>query len=148
MALGFPDVRFQPADAFARLLERQEATSADLVLGQFPTRRPWLTDMVAADDRGRVTEIQVRPRTSALPFNWLLAVWGPAFTELLHQAVTEEKQSSGAGLELQLGTVMARALEEGLSLQAVPFPKGWFIDMGTPEDLEQVWRGILERHDL
>ncbi len=38
VALDFPDVIFEPVDAYARLIERQAATGADLVLGLFPDR--------------------------------------------------------------------------------------------------------------
>ena len=33
VAIGFPDIIFQPDDAFVRLLARQAATNADVVLG-------------------------------------------------------------------------------------------------------------------
>ena len=52
VALGFPDVLFEPVDAYAPLIARQAATGADLVLGLFPTERHRTTDMVELDADG------------------------------------------------------------------------------------------------
>jgi glucose-1-phosphate thymidylyltransferase len=38
VVFGFPDIIFQPDNAFASLLARQAESSADLVLGLFPAR--------------------------------------------------------------------------------------------------------------
>ena len=84
VALGFPDVLFEPVDAFARLIERRTATGADLVLGLFPTERFQSTDMVELAPDGRVTRIEIRPRSTTLRFNWLIAVWGPASARSRH----------------------------------------------------------------
>src|SRR6266852_4220551 len=40
VAFGFPDIIFRSDDAFLRLLARQTATKADLVLGLFPAGQP------------------------------------------------------------------------------------------------------------
>jgi glucose-1-phosphate thymidylyltransferase len=37
--------------------------------------------------------------------------------------------------ELYMGNVFQLAIEEGLSIETVIFPKGSCIDIGTPEDL-------------
>ncbi len=93
VALGFPDVLFEPVDAYAPLIARQAATGADLVLGLFPTERHRTTDMVELDGEGRVVRIEVRPETTALRFNWLIAVWSPVFTRFLHEAVRTALES-------------------------------------------------------
>ncbi len=87
VALGFPDVIFEPADAYAPLIARQAATGADLVLGLFPTERFRSTDMVELGDDGRVVRVEVRPESTELRYNWLIAVWSPVFTRFLHEAV-------------------------------------------------------------
>jgi glucose-1-phosphate thymidylyltransferase len=46
VAMGFPDILFQPDDAFVRLLARLEASNADVVLGLFPTEEPQKAGMV------------------------------------------------------------------------------------------------------
>ncbi|MES1241374.1 MAG: sugar phosphate nucleotidyltransferase [Acidobacteriota bacterium] len=132
VALGFPDCLFEPADAYARLLERQAATGADLVLGLFPTERCRTTDMVECGPDGRVRRIEVRPETTTLRFNWLIAVWGPAFTRLLVETV---RSASDDRVELQIGTVVRAAVEAGLRVEGVELPDGRFRDVGTPDDL-------------
>lgn len=77
VALGFPDVIFEPADAYAPLIARQAATGADLVLGLFPAERFRSTDMVELGEDGRVVRVEVRPESTALRYNWLIAVWSP-----------------------------------------------------------------------
>lgn len=131
VALGFPDCLFEPADAYARLLERQAATGADLVLGLFPTERCRSTDMVDCAPDGRVRRIEVRPESTSLRYNWLIAVWSPVFTHHLHEAVKSSPQEG----ELQIGAVVRSAVESGLHAEGVEFPEGWFRDIGTPGDL-------------
>lgn len=136
VALGFPDVLFQPEDAFRPLLRHRRETGADLVLGLFPAPDPRRTDMVEVDPEGRVQAIQVRPPASDLTYNWLLAVWTPRFTRFLHRQVAASR--GGAGSELQLGEIFRRALSAGLTVRGVPFPRGSYLDVGTPEDLQKV----------
>jgi glucose-1-phosphate thymidylyltransferase len=132
VALGFPDVIFEPADAYARLLERQAATGADLVLGLFPAPRFETTDMVELAPDGRVARVEVRPQSTSLRYNWLIAVWGPAFTRFLHEAVRRAPAGEG---ELQIGAVVQAAVAAGLHAEGVEFPAGSYRDVGTPEEL-------------
>ncbi|HWM90052.1 MAG TPA: sugar phosphate nucleotidyltransferase [Thermoanaerobaculia bacterium] len=136
VALGFPDCLFEPADAYARLLERQAATGADLVLGLFPAERCRTTDMVDCGPDGRVRRIEVRPETTSLRYNWLIAVWTPAFTLHLREMV----RSSPLEGELQIGAVVRSAVEAGMHAEGVEFPAGWFRDIGTPGDLAATMR--------
>ena len=39
VVFGFPDIIFQPDNAFIQLLARQAATNADIVLGIFPAHQ-------------------------------------------------------------------------------------------------------------
>jgi glucose-1-phosphate thymidylyltransferase len=137
VALGFPDVIFQPVDAYARLLERQAATGADLVLGLFPAPRFQTTDMVEVGADGRVLRVEVRPEVTSLRFNWLIAVWTPAFTELLHEKVAK---SSPEASELQIGAVVQAAVAGGLHVEGVEFPEGSYRDVGTPSGLAAAMR--------
>jgi glucose-1-phosphate thymidylyltransferase len=137
VALGFPDVLFEPADAYARLIERHAATGADLVLGLFPTERFQTTDMVELAADGRVVRVEVRPRSTSLRFNWLIAIWGPAFTRFLHDAVQASQPGEG---EFQIGAVVRAAVEAGLRVEGVEFPEGTYRDVGTPEELAAAMR--------
>ncbi|HKV12018.1 MAG TPA: dTDP-glucose pyrophosphorylase, partial [Thermoanaerobaculia bacterium] len=132
VALGFPDVLFEPADAYARLIERQAATGADLVLGLFPAPRFRTTDMVELGPDGRVVRIEVRPQSTTLRYNWLLALWSPIFTRFLHEAVRSAPAGEG---ELQIGAIVQGAVAAGLNVQGVEFPNGSYRDIGTPEEL-------------
>lgn len=148
VAMGFPDVWFEPADAFVPLLDRL-AGGADVVLGCFPAPNPRITDMVDVGPGGEVRRIEVRPQSSHLALNWLIAVWSPAFTDFLGRAVDAAANAERPeGTEHQLGTIFAGALEAGLGVSAVPFPGGRFRDLGTPGDLAAAWRAggeVLER---
>lgn len=136
VALGFPDVQLGPADAVARVAALQGETGADLVLGLLPTDQPHATDMVEVDAGGRVLLVEVRPERTALRLCWLLAVWGPEFTEHLHRAVAEAPRSG----ELQIGAVVAGAVARGLDVRGVELPGGWFRDLGTPAALTAALR--------
>jgi glucose-1-phosphate thymidylyltransferase len=139
--LGFPDVLFQPTDAFIRLLERQSTTGADVVLGLFPASQPHKMDLVDVDAAGRVRSILVKPSRSTLRHAWILAAWGPAFTEFLHAAVrqhSELPQERRAATDLYVGDVLGAAIQQGFSVDSVLFPDGYCIDIGTPEDLARV----------
>lgn len=137
VALGFPDVIFQPVDAYARLVERQAATAADLVLGLFPTERCQTTDMVELGPEGRVVQVEVRPERTALHFNWLIAVWGPVFTRFLHEAV---QNALPGEKEFQIGAVVQGAVAAGLHVEGVEFPGGSYRDVGTPAELAAAMR--------
>lgn len=145
VALGFPDVQIEPPAALARVAARQTETGADLVLGLFPAPRPESTDMVDIDARGRVLRVEVRPRATSLRLCWVIAVYGPAFTEHLHAFVADARQRRAAGElgegELQIGAVVASAVERGLVVHGVEIEGGRFRDIGTPEDLAAVRSG-------
>jgi glucose-1-phosphate thymidylyltransferase len=133
VALGFPDVQLGPPEALARVAALQAQSGADLVLGLFPARRPETTDMVELDAGGRVARIEVRPVVTTLRSCWLLAVWGPTFTDHLHGAVAAAGEA--AGEELQIGAIVAGALSAGLDVRALEIAGGWHRDVGTPEEL-------------
>jgi glucose-1-phosphate thymidylyltransferase len=132
VALGFPDVIFQPIDAYARLIERQAATEADLVLGLFPAERCHSTDMVELAPDGRVIRVEIRPASTTLRYNWLIAVWSPAFTRFLREAV---RSTPAVEAELQIGAVVQSAVATGLHVEGVEFPGGSYRDIGTPTEL-------------
>jgi glucose-1-phosphate thymidylyltransferase len=130
VALGFPDVLFEPRDAFACLVERRRQTGAAVVLGLFPPRDPRTTDLVDAGQDGRVRRIEVRPEASDLRLNWLIALWDGRFTGFLHRWVAAAGEAEGS--EPALGAAFGAALAAGLELQSVAFPEGRYLDLGTP----------------
>ncbi|MDR8390230.1 sugar phosphate nucleotidyltransferase [Aliifodinibius sp. S!AR15-10] len=139
--LGFPDILFKPNNAFVSLLEKQEQTGADVVLGLFKTENPHKADMVDIDEQGRVRKIVIKPRRTKLEFTWTIAVWTPDFSNYLHNFVTERGIDKGSKSipqrEIFIGDVILHALEHGLDVETVLFPDGEYIDIGTLPDLKK-----------
>ena len=143
IALGYPDVLLKPNDAYGTLLDRQERTGADVVLGLFPTDNPKKTDMVETDAAGRVTQINIKPDRSTPGTCWVMAVWTPQFTRYLHDhlaRLVQAARKTGAmdkleNREFYVGNVLQAWLAEGLPVEAETFPGGRWLDIGTPQDL-------------
>lgn len=150
IAFGFPDIIFQPNDAFSRLLRHQRQTGADIVLGLFPTDRPEKADMVDLDENGRIREIVIKPAESRLRFTWIIAVWTPVFTQFMHEhlaatlAGVKASRLTDSELahspELFVGDVIQAAINSGLVVESVLFSQGQYLDIGTPEDLARAIR--------
>jgi glucose-1-phosphate thymidylyltransferase len=144
VALGFPDIIFQPEDAFAHLIDRQAATHAEVVLGLFPTDLPQTADMVELDDEGRVRQILVKPHSTDLRYTWIIAVWTPAFTRFMHEYLnaslaggTQTDIGRSNQRELYVGDVVQASIESGMQIETVLFPKGHYLDIGMPGNLVQ-----------
>ena len=144
VALGFPDIIFQPEDAFTRLLNRQAETKAEIVLGLFPIEQPQKWDMVDVADDGRIRRIVIKPARTNLRYTWAIAVWTPAFTHYMHEylATAQKTKKTGAPLsnpsanrELFVGDVIQAAIDDNLRVEGVLFPNNTCLDIGTPEDL-------------
>lgn len=139
VALGFPDILFEPEDVFTQLLDRQSQSQADVVLGLFPTEQPEKAGMVDFDDSGRVHKIIEKPATTNLRYMWATAVWSPTFTQFLHEYLLEVEATYAATdavrPELPIGDVIQAALERGLQVEAEVFAAGRYLDIGTPENL-------------
>ena len=146
VALGFPDIIFEPADAYRQLLERLHSTGADVVLGLFPAEQPQSSDLVAAAADGRVARIEIKPPQSDLTSCWMIAVWGPSFTEFLHGYLAERERRAGPAAErsldreLYIGEVIQAGIEAGLHVNSVAFPHGSALDVGTPGNLQRAVR--------
>lgn len=149
VAFGFPDIIFQPDDAFARLLAKQAESNADVVLGLFPAHQPHKTDMVELDADGRICGIQVKPTRTHLRYAWIIAVWTPAFTQFMHKYLTgiqdgNEQHETGSKLpgsrELFVGDVIQAAINNHLRIEATPFPDDTYLDIGTSGNLVKAVR--------
>lgn len=145
VALGFPDILFEPEDVFTKLLDRQSKSQADVVLGLFPTEQPEKAGMVDFDDSGRVHKIIEKPAKTDLRYMWGTAVWSPTFTQFLHEYLLEVEATYAATdavrQELPIGDVIQAALERGLQVEAEVFAEGRYLDIGTPENLVKAVRG-------
>lgn len=149
VALGFPDIIFQPEDAFTRLLNRQAETKAEIVLGLFPIEHPQKWDMVDVADDGRIRRIVIKPSKTSLCCTWAIAVWTPVFTHFMHKYLTavQKAKKTGATLnspsanrELFVGDVIQAAIDDNLPVEGVLLPDNTCLDIGTPEDLFEAVR--------
>lgn len=151
--LGFPDILFGPEDAYSRLLQRLENRGADVVLGLFPTDQPEKVGVVDFDETGRVLGIYEKSAFTHLPHMWAIAAWQPRFTDFLHQFVRQQQQALigdqiPQGIktwppytEIPIGDVIHRAIQAGLRVEAEVLDGGYYLDIGTPDNL----RTALER---
>lgn len=139
---GFPDIVFRPADALARIEQRQREGGADVAVGLFPARHPGRMDMVAVDQGGMVQDIVIKPQATELRHTWILAVWTSAFTAFLDTAVQRLTGHKGRreGGEIHIGDVLRSALDEGWRIEAVEIAGGNCCDIGTPDGLADAFR--------
>ena len=86
--------------------------------------------------------IYLKDATSTLPHSWACAVWGPAFTEFMHNAVQEHRDNTAgsfgtidAGGDLPMGLVLRQAVEASLKVVGIPFEGQHWTDVGSPHDL-------------
>jgi glucose-1-phosphate thymidylyltransferase len=151
VALGFPDIIFLPDDAFVRLLDQQSSTDADVVLGIFYADQPQKMDMVDIDKGGRVCDIVIKPSQTHLKYTWIIAVWTPAFTRFMHEYLQNtqdihEQKGHGRTIqikeELYVGDLIREAIRNGMQVEAVLFPDGKYIDIGTPDNLIKAVRSF------
>jgi len=151
IALGFPDILFQPDDAFKRLLARLAVSNADVVLGAVPFEQPHRGGMVDFDAEGRVRLVVEKPYQSNLRYSWCTAVWTPVFTEFMHQYLaaiqanrlhSDFSKTLSQQREIPMGDVIQAAIENGLRVEAEVFADGGYLDIGTPEDLVRAVRNF------
>ena len=150
IAFGFPDILFGPPDAYRRLIEQQEQTGADVVLGLHRIEDPRIWDMVDCDNEGWIREIVMKPASTTLTFGWCFAVWTPVFSEFLHRFLRADETTrkmeqlantaNDPGGDLAVGVVFQQALKAGLRIQSVTFPHDRYLDIGTPDNLAKAVR--------
>jgi glucose-1-phosphate thymidylyltransferase len=139
VALGFPDILFDPQDGYRQLLDRQAQTSADVVLGVFTIPDPLVCDPLELDDEGRVRQFFVHQRIPHLNKTWIMAVWTPVMSRFMHDYLREYLEIQEAPVaEISVGHVLHAAVNAGLVVQTVPFADGRFLDVGTPDGLDRL----------
>ena len=96
--LGFPDIIFDPEDAFAQLLNKQQETEADVVLGLYRVQsiqQSRGSDMVDFDEKGSIREIVIKPPETQLTHSWVNAAWTPKFSEFMQDFFGKGPEASG-----------------------------------------------------
>lgn len=144
VCFGMPDTIVSPSDCFAKLLAFHEARGADVSLGVFNTDQPReLAPVLLDPDTGRVLDIVDKPEEPPVANTWGIAVWSPAFTELLGEFVAA---GGGDGMpELLLSDAFLSAVSAGLSVYGLSFPDSTYHDIGTPAGLMRT-RAVMEGH--
>jgi glucose-1-phosphate thymidylyltransferase len=151
VTFGFPDIIFQSAGAFNELLDRQEISQADVVLGLFPVDKPHKFHMVEFSRDGRINNIVLNPTVTHLEYTWIIAVWTRTFTQFMHQYLTDTigKEPKIEGVvgasrnsELQLSEVLQQAVERKLKVEGVIFSEDSCLDIGTHDDLTKAVGGF------
>lgn len=150
IAFGFPDILFGPPDAYRRLIEQQEQTGADVVLGLHRIEDPRIWDMVDCDNEGWIREMVMKPASTTLTLGWCFAVWTPVFSEFLHRFLRADETTrkmgqlantaNDPGGDLAVGVVFQQALKAGLRMQSVTFPHDRYLDIGTLDNLAKAVR--------
>lgn len=147
VVFGFPDILFEPRDAVAKLMQRLESTTADVVLGLFPTNSPAKMDLVDVNDDGCVIGIEIKPERTTLALTWILAAWRPSFSTYLCDVVHDNmtglaKLATNPGGS-HLGHVFQLAMADGMQINSRSFEHGRSLDIGTQDDLElaSAWLG-------
>jgi glucose-1-phosphate thymidylyltransferase len=144
VAFGFPDIIFDPADAFIQLLEKQSDSNSDIVLGLFPSKRNKKDDLIEFDKNGRIKAINIKSDSKDLLYTWIIAVWSSEFTEFLHEYVREQKKlllrnnppnDKDDIKELFISEVIQAGILKDLKCDHVIFKEGDYLDIGTSDDL-------------
>jgi glucose-1-phosphate thymidylyltransferase len=143
VVFGMPDTILYPHDALSRLLDHHRNHAAGLTLGLFATNRPEKFGMVEVDGTGRVVYHVDKPRHTNLKLMWGCAVWEPAFTELIHEIRNTEAQEH-RGRELVLGDAIDAALARGMPVAGYQFANGFYVDIGTYDEIIEAQARIAE----
>ncbi|MGN6110941.1 MAG: sugar phosphate nucleotidyltransferase [Kofleriaceae bacterium] len=139
--LSLPDTVLLPRDAAAQVDAHRRTTGADLVLGVFPVDEPERLGPVELDPAGRVVRIFDKPGPTPLRNSWGLASWSPAFTAF---CCAWEAERAGPA-ERPIGEAFEAARAAGLRVEAVPFPDGKMLDIGTPAGLRAALDTLAQR---
>ncbi|MDW2799929.1 sugar phosphate nucleotidyltransferase [Clostridium boliviensis] len=133
--LGMPDTIVEPDTSFSILLNEHIAQNADLTIGVFPTDTPGKLAPVCFDETtGKVIKIYDKPKMTKVFNTWNIIVWGPKFTELLHEYVLEYKNSYNKTKgEAILSDILNMAVDKELRVFAHFFEDGYCYDLGDTE---------------
>jgi glucose-1-phosphate thymidylyltransferase len=131
--LLLPDTIIRPLGAMSRLRQVMEQDRPDLVLGVFPTALPEQLGPVRFNRDYVVSEVLDKPAITDLYNTWAMAIWSPAFADLVHEFC-----ANPATAGKPLGEIFNYAVQGGMRVKAVYFPEGSFVDIGTVRGLSQM----------
>jgi glucose-1-phosphate thymidylyltransferase len=141
VVLIFPDIVFRPRNAISNIVALRSELDADAALALVPSKRGDKADIVTIDDSANVLSVRPKPGSDVEGWTWIAAVWSDRFTEFLHNFLRDQYASSTetSDRELFVADILNAAIDEGLSVCAAEFPHGDATDIGTVEDLVQIW---------
>jgi glucose-1-phosphate thymidylyltransferase len=117
VAFGFPDILFEPPDAFAQLVP-PGLCAAEVVLGLFPAGHPGRVDLVDVEADGSVRGIVRNPARNSSPYSWAIAIWTPVFTRFMHEYLASRVRSGAAhDEETTVGDVIDAAIRDGIRVE-------------------------------
>jgi glucose-1-phosphate thymidylyltransferase len=126
---GMPDTIISPKNVF-QIMKNTFQKEIDVLLGLFVTNTPEKFGMVETDNNKKVNKIIDKPIDSSLTKMWGCIVWGPKFSEFLHESV--EKR------EYDFANILNLAINKGLNVQSTFFPEGNYIDVGTFSEVSKL----------
>jgi glucose-1-phosphate thymidylyltransferase len=145
VVFGFPDIIFEPKDAFLRLISKQDESKADVVLGLFEANHSHREDMVDIDRSGCIRKIEIKPSITKFKYTWLIAVWSANFSEFIHEFVSDKakihlNQNSKKPREVFMGDIIKQAIRHNLKVIPIIFESGCYWDMGSLENLSKAYQ--------
>ncbi|MEO8473422.1 MAG: sugar phosphate nucleotidyltransferase [Chryseolinea sp.] len=140
VAFGYPDILFQPEEAFSELIRKQNETGASVVLGVFPIREDQKWDLCSFTNDGKIETIALAEPLPAQPrYGWSIAVWTPDFSAFMHDfladAIAQNSLKAKDGKEYVMNHVFQAALDAKITVEHVMFESGFVRDVGTPNEL-------------
>lgn len=149
VALGFPDILFQPENAFDTLKTEFLKSDDSVILGVAPCNKSSKSDMIEFNPDKTISGIIIKQNRPDLKYGWFIAMWKPAFTaymkRFLKQLLRQHPEGKIPGedgnlRELYVGDVIRHAMADGLKTGYVLFENGHFTDIGTTEGLKNLFR--------
>lgn len=140
---GFPDILFEPKNAFNYLLNSLAKHDASVVLGSLPVKNHEKWDMIEIGKSGSVRKIHIKPKNANnTTHNWFVASWKPDFSEYLNNFV-ETLLHNKTELYLEnneyfFGEVLNSAIEKGMKVKYEVLSNGRCLDIGTFDGLSKL----------
>jgi glucose-1-phosphate thymidylyltransferase len=148
IAMGFPDILFEPKDAFLQLRRAYEREKTDMMIGLFQVEDKSQWDMVEVDENWNVNRIEIKPESSFLQYAWCISIWNTSFSKYLKDFVLDGlkkdpygriKDPKGHYREPIFSDVINGALNIGIKVKGLAFQKGTCLDLGSYENLFKIF---------
>jgi glucose-1-phosphate thymidylyltransferase len=140
IALGFPDIIFEPEDAFLHLKSKLLSVDADIVLGIVPSSNCRQSDMIEFDDKGNILNLIIKQSRPDLLYGWFIALWRPSFSEFMDTFLERLLKTNtdgririadGSSREAYVGDVIQDAIKKGMKADYILFRDGHYVDIGA-----------------